>query len=133
MPNGFKTLALCFSLVFLASCGQSVCVMGFGQCNAPEKPQTTPQATTQLSLTVSKANLKINETATLTISGGAPNYKLEFDGVGFGSLSGTPGVFSSQTTYTYTATNQTGTVTFKVTDSSVPAVVKRVSIVVELR
>jgi hypothetical protein len=131
MRQVLKKLTVCFSFVFLVSCGQSFCVMGFGQCDAPEKPQTTPQTTTQLSLTTSKASLGVNQQATLTISGGTPNYKLEFDGAGFGTLSGTPGIFSSQTTYTYTASTQTGTVTFKVTDSSVPAVVKRVSIVVE--
>ncbi len=130
----FKFFTLSFVsviLLLLTSCGnEKLCVMGFGDCKAPEKPTTTLQNTNSLTLTTSKSSIAINQTATLTISGGVSPYNLQFHEAATGGLSGTPGIFSSATSYTYTAAATTGTTTFKVTDSASPAKTVFVSVVI---
>lgn len=127
----FKLFLFGFGLSFLSSCGQPICVAGFGQCDAPNKPTTTTQTTSTLKLTSDKTSMLVNQTATLTISGGVSPYKIEFSGTAGGSLSGSPGSFQSATSYTYTAPASAGTFTFKVTDSATPtATTTYVSIVV---
>ncbi len=118
IPIGLTFLVFVWTLLLISGCGNSVCIAGFGQCDAPEKPTTTTQPTTTLKITSDKASVAINGTATLTISGGVSPYTLQFEGVGLGALSGSPGVASLATSYTYTAPASTGTVTFKVTDNA---------------
>lgn len=115
-------MVLGLAISVLNSCGQPVCVAGFGQCAAPEKPITTASPTNEeLKLAFDKTEISVSQTAKLTISGGTPPYRVAFFGglVG-GTLDGDSGQLSNATTYTYTA-NVTGTFTFEVTDSSKPA------------
>lgn len=76
----FKCTLVGLSILFLTSCGQPVCVMGIGQCDAPDKPASstsgaltvTSDATT---IYASSSSSKPN-TANITISGGTANYEL---------------------------------------------------------
>ena len=133
MTKNFKNYGLIILVVtFLSACGNQICVMGFGKCEAPEKPAT--QTNAALTLTSSKASLAVNEEVTLTIAGGTPNYKIEFDGTALGTLTATGatmGNFSSVTSWKYTAPNQTGTVLIKVTDQANPAQTFRLSLVIQ--
>lgn len=125
--NFFNLIVLSF---LISSCGQNVCVMGFGQCDAPEKPT---QTTTALTLTATKTSLALNESTTLTIAGGVSPYKMEFVGTQVGTLSATGvtvGTFSTATSYTYSSSSA-GTATLKVTDSASTANTKTIAIIVE--
>jgi len=133
VTKNFKNYGLIILIItFLSACGNQVCVMGFGKCEAPEKPITPAPA--NLTLTPSKTTLAVTEQITLTIAGGTANYKMEFVGTALGTLTATgatAGSFSSVTTWTYTAPNQTGTDTIKVTDQSNPA--KTVSVALTIQ
>lgn len=113
-----KSLILSLALSLLNSCGQPLCVAGFGQCDAPVTTTTTSTAASDLTLKFDKPSITLNQTATLTISGGTPNYKVEFtNGIAGGSFNPAIGSFSSTTSYTYTGSNS-GTFTLKVTDGA---------------
>ena len=116
--------------VFIASCGNQVCVMGFGSCNAPEKPITT-QTNTILTLTASKTSILTQEQLTFTVTGGSSPYKFEIASGG-GTLSNSVS-FTTQTTSIYTAPITPGTITINVTDSTVPAKTQGLAVVVGSR
>ena len=117
--------------VFIASCGNQVCVMGFGSCNAPEKPITT-QTNTILTLTASKTSILTQEQLTFTVTGGSSPFKFEIAPGGGGTLSNSIS-FTTQTTSIYTAPITPGTITINVTDSTVPAKTQGLAVVVRSR
>jgi hypothetical protein len=81
MTQLFKSILVGLTFLFLASCGQPVCVIGIGQCNAPEKPTSASGGSltvTADATTIYAVSNSTNSThsATITISGGTPNYSI---------------------------------------------------------
>jgi len=81
MTQLFKSILVGLTFLFLASCGQSVCVMGIGQCGAPDKPASASGGSltvTADATTIYAVSNSTNSThsATITISGGTPNYSI---------------------------------------------------------
>lgn len=120
-----RNLIIGLALLLLNACGQPVCVMGIGQCAAPEHTTvtTTTVPNNTLKLTSDKTTIAVNQKAILTISGGTANYKLEFIGAALGTVSPTLNTFSADKTYTYTAPatiapSASTSVTFRVTDQA---------------
>lgn len=116
--------------VFLASCGNQVCIMGFGSCEAPEKPITV-QTNKTLTLTAPKTSILTQEQLTFSVTGGTSPFKFEIAS-GLGTLSNF-GSFTAQTTSIYTAPPTPGTITINVTDSTVPAKTQGLAVVVGSR
>lgn len=116
--------------VFIASCGNQVCVMGFGSCNAPEKPITT-QTNTILTLTAPKTSILTQEQLVFTVKGGSSPFKFQIESGG-GTLSNSVS-FTTQTTSIYTAPITPGTITINVTDSTVPPKTQGLAVVVGSR
>lgn len=116
------------ALAFLNSCGQPVCVAGFGQCAAPEKPVTVTPSSTPLNLESDKSEIAVGETAKLTISGGTSPYKVEFLSTPVGEITPTlTSTFVSTTQYTYKGTSVIAVV-LKVTDSASSPASKQITI-----
>jgi hypothetical protein len=128
----YALTGLSFSL-FLTSCGQPVCVMGIGQCAAPDKTPTTTSGSLSVNSDSStiyySSSASTPNTATLTISGGTSPYTLTINSNttsyayflnGSGNqVSSIPGITSTVTVYA----SQSGpaqNVLITVNDSSSP-------------
>jgi len=127
MTQLFKSILVGLTVLFLASCGQSVCVMGIGQCDAPDKP------TSALTLTANPTSLSVKGgTSTITVSGGTSPFTFHLY-TGSGGISN-DNVASSSLTTTYTAPQVSGksTATIQVHDSSSPPEFKAVNISIDI-
>lgn len=138
--------AVAFLSLFLTSCGEPVCVMGVGDCKAPDK---TPTSGT-LSLTSNFATIHASAangstSAVITISGGNGPYAISIStgsiaaGVNAGyflnssnvKVSSLAGINTSTITfYAYNTVVTTQTVTLKVTDSSASSLEQTISLTV---
>jgi hypothetical protein len=120
----FKGVLVGLSLLFLSSCGESVCVMGMGHCDAPDKPAN-------MSLVANPTSVQVNGTSTITVSGGTSPYKFgRYNGLG--SISN-ENIFTSATTTTFTAPaniNGGTSAIIEVTDSSSPPSTVRTTITI---
>lgn len=139
-----------FVVVFLASlllsCGQPVCVMAIGDCQAPEKPVVLSTLTlTSNFLTIRALPANGPTSAVITITGGNAPYAISISG---GSIAGgvnagyflnsnniqvssLAGVNSTTVTFfAYTTVSTTQTVTLKVVDSSATALEKTIELTV---
>jgi hypothetical protein len=130
MTQLFKSILVGLTVLFLASCGQSVCVMGIGQCDAPDKP------TSALTLTANPTSLSVKGgTSTITVSGGTSQFTfhLFYTNCKGGGISN-ENVSSSSLTTTYTAPQGSGkcTATIEVHDSSSPPEFKAVNISIDI-
>ncbi len=70
-----------FLVPLLTSCGDPICIAGLGDCDAFNSSPTSDQGTqiSTVKLELSPARIKINETATVKVSGGNGPYTFDID------------------------------------------------------
>lgn len=112
-----RGLSFFASVLFLAACGQPVCVAGIGSCSSIGTA-STPSGGTSLVLNVSTPTTKPNIPVTLTVTGGVAPFTFAITGPqGCGVLGNTGSTSSATTTFTGVAL---GACNVQVTDSTTP-------------
>lgn len=132
MLKSTQWIFLCLFSLLLTSCGKQVCVMGMGECAAPDKPITAARVTVAADTDVIYASSNVSgpHAAVLTISGGNPNYSVSITSGntniayflnGTTQTSSLSGVTSKVTLYAQSTLGAETVLTVSVYDSSNPS------------